>query len=265
MDGRTGTVTSSDGTALAYVEAGEGPPLLLVHGGTADRTRWAPVWPALTAVRRVVAMDRRGRGESGDAAQYALQREHDDVRAVAEDLAARAGAPVDVLAHSYGAVCALGAAAQGAPFRRLALYEPPSTEAVPQAFLDRLDELLAEGRPDDALAFFLVDVIGRSPEDVASLRGTDNWQRRRTAVRTLPREGAALVGLDLRTYAPQVRQPVLALLGGSSPPWPGKVLLPLVEALPDARLVVLEGQGHMGIDSAPDLLVREVLAFLGEG
>jgi pimeloyl-ACP methyl ester carboxylesterase len=257
-------VISTDGTRLAYVEAGDGAPLLLVHGSTADRSRWAPVWPALTAARRVVAMDRRGRGDSGDGAGYSLLCEHEDIRAVAEDLARRAGGPVDVLAHSYGAVCTLGAAAQGAPFRRLALYEPPSTEAVPQPVLARLTELIADGRLDEALSFFLIDVIGRPPEDVDALRGTEGWQRRLAAVCTLPREGAALVELDLRDHARRVRQPVLALLGGASPAWAAAVLRPLMDVLPDARLVVLDGQGHMAIDAAPELLVHHVLGFLGE-
>ncbi len=125
MDGYRHEIVSRDGTRIGLLTAGSGPELLLVHGGMNRLERWAPIWDALTSWRRVTAMDRRGRGSSGDTQPYEMGREFDDVAAVAASLAAEAGAPVDVFAHSIGATITVGAAAQGAPLRRVALYEPP--------------------------------------------------------------------------------------------------------------------------------------------
>ncbi len=125
MQGRRHTVTSADGTEIGLLTAGTGPALLLVHGGMGRLERWAPLWGLLTEHWQVTAMDRRGRGSSGDTGPYRLEKEYDDVAAVATSLADGSGRPADVFAHSYGALCTLGAAARGAPFRRIALYEPP--------------------------------------------------------------------------------------------------------------------------------------------
>ena len=131
MDGRRHSVSGADGVRIGLLTAGTGPALLLVHGGMGRLERWAPMWAPLTERWRVTAMDRRGRGSSGDAEPYALSKEYEDVAAVAASLAASEGGPVDVFAHSYGATCTLGAAAQGAPFRRIALYEPPGRRPPP--------------------------------------------------------------------------------------------------------------------------------------
>jgi pimeloyl-ACP methyl ester carboxylesterase len=65
-----------------------------------------------------------GRGSSGDADTYSLSSEYADVAAVAAALASEQGGPADVIGHSIGATCVLGAAAGGAPFRCIVLYEP---------------------------------------------------------------------------------------------------------------------------------------------
>ena len=91
-------VVSEDGTPIAVWRSGAGPPLVLVHGTAADHTRWAPVLPALEERFTVLAIDRRGRGPSGDADDHALEREVQDVAAVID----WAGNGVNVLGHSYG-------------------------------------------------------------------------------------------------------------------------------------------------------------------
>ena len=123
MQGHRHAVTSADGTEIGLLTAGTGPALLLVHGGMGRLERWAPLWGLLTEHWQVTAMDRRGRGSSGDTGQYRLEKEYDDVAAVATSLADGSGRQADVFAHSYGALCTLGAATRGAPFRRIALYE----------------------------------------------------------------------------------------------------------------------------------------------
>ncbi len=90
------TGTSKDGTRIGWARSGDGPPVVLVHGGTADRTRWTPVLSALEERFTVYAVDRRGRGASGDAADYAIEREYEDVATVVDAI----DEPVNLLGHS---------------------------------------------------------------------------------------------------------------------------------------------------------------------
>src|SRR5215212_10319251 len=109
------TVTSKDGTTIAYWRSGHGEPLVLVHGTTADHSRWAPVLPELEKHFSVCAIDRRGRGGSGDSDAYALEREFEDVAAVVDSF----GEPAFLLGHSYGALCALEASVLARNVRKL--------------------------------------------------------------------------------------------------------------------------------------------------
>jgi pimeloyl-ACP methyl ester carboxylesterase len=89
-------VTSKDGTRIGVECAGSGPTLLFVHGGVGDRTRWTPMFPLLASRFTTCARDRRGRGASGDSAEYSLAKEAEDVAAVVNS---RVG-PVFVFGHS---------------------------------------------------------------------------------------------------------------------------------------------------------------------
>jgi pimeloyl-ACP methyl ester carboxylesterase len=93
-------VASKDGTAVAYRRSGNGPPLILVHGTGATHTRWAPILPALEQHYTILAVDRRGRGASGEAGSYTIEREFEDVAAVVDSIEE----PVNVLGHSFGAL-----------------------------------------------------------------------------------------------------------------------------------------------------------------
>ncbi len=115
-----GTVTSVDGTPIAYWRSGEGPPLVQVHEAPADHGRWAPVLPAFEQRFTVCAVDRRGRGGSGDSEDHAIEREFEDIAAVVDSL----GEPANVLGHSYGVLCALEAALLTRNVLKLVLYEP---------------------------------------------------------------------------------------------------------------------------------------------
>ena len=119
-------VPSKDGTRIGVECAGAGPTLLFVHGGVGDRSRWTPMFPLLSSKFTVCAMDRRGRGDTGDAPQYSLTKEAEDVAAVVNS---RNG-PVIVFGHSYGGVAALEAALLTDRITALMLYEPPLHEPV---------------------------------------------------------------------------------------------------------------------------------------
>ena len=156
------SAVSPDGTVIGFTSTGSGRPLVLVHGGTADHHRWAPVLPLLEQGRRLHAVDRRGRGLSSDGAHYAIEREYEDVAAVVDALARESGGGVDVLAHSYGALCALGALALTPNTHRVVLYEPPlhAPGRIPDEVLTELDSLIARGRNADAVAYFFRAVVG---------------------------------------------------------------------------------------------------------
>ena len=262
MDGERHSVTGSDGIEVGLLTAGAGRALLLVHGGMGRLEGWAPMWSALSAHRRVTAMDRRGRGSSGDSESYCLEEEFEDIAAVATRLAEEEGRPVDVFAHSYGATCTLGAAARGAPFRRIALYEPPGPQTVPKEWVARATSLVSEGRTGRAMYSFVTEIVGLSAEQFEEYRAVPGSQDVLSIVAaTLAREAEALTNVDLPTLAAGVSLPVLLLLGATSPPWAGIITRLLVETLRDAEVVVLPGNGHTAVDSAPGLVVSKLEEF----
>src|SRR5439155_4891038 len=116
------TIHVKDGTLIAYLRRGQGPAILLVHGTAANHTRWNPVLPALQRQFTVYAMDRRGCHAWRDLAPYRMEDDIADVTAV---IGAIEQGPVDVVGHSYGAICALESALREQRVRRLVLYEPP--------------------------------------------------------------------------------------------------------------------------------------------
>jgi pimeloyl-ACP methyl ester carboxylesterase len=252
-------VTSSDGTPIASWRSGDGPPLVLVHGTSADHSRWAPVLPAFEQRHTVHAVDRRGRGASGDAEDYAIEREFEDVAAVVDSL----GDPVILLGHSFGGLCALEAALLSGNIRILVLYEPASdAESHSPGVTERLEALLQAGDRDEVVATMAREVAGVSPEVVASTRSQPVWQARVAAAHTIPRE---LRAVGTYRFDPQrfrdLAVPTLLLSGGESPPGYRTAVEALDAALPDSRIVVLPGQGHVAMDTGTDLFTTEVLRF----
>jgi pimeloyl-ACP methyl ester carboxylesterase len=262
MIGKLAYVESSDGTAIACHLAGDGPPLVLAHGTSADHTRWAPILPALGARFTTYAMDRRGRGASADSSRYSIDRESDDLAAVIDAI----GGHVDVVGHSYGAVCALEAALRTPRLRRLVLYEPPLPVGIgmyPPGLLERLDALLDAGDREGVVATFLREVVRMPPDELETLRGDPSWDARVAAAHTIPRE---LRCLD--TYQPDFGRfttldvPTLLLLGGDSPPFLVEPTRRLHASIPESRLAVMPGQGHVAMNTAPGLFLEHVLTFL---
>ncbi|MEO8437203.1 MAG: alpha/beta hydrolase [Chloroflexota bacterium] len=256
-----------DGTPIAVFSGGKGPPLVLVHGATAEHTAFRVVGPLFARTFTVHAIDRRGRGASGDGPAYAIEREFEDVAAVAEKLAGEAGVAVDVFGHSYGGRCALGAALLTDSIRRVVSYEgaptPPGASYHPAGIEGRLSERLAAGDPDGALAAFLTEVVGMPAADLAAYRADPIWPVRAAAAGTILRELEAeadpAASLD-RLGA--VRQPVLQLLGGESLPVFRDATIALDQRLRDGRIVVIDGARHAAHHTHPDDVVAAVTTFL---
>src|SRR5262245_55790742 len=102
-------ITAPDGTTISTTDTGTGPPVVLVGGSTYDAASMAGVAALLSDSHRCVAVDRRGRGGSGDGGSYSIEREYEDIAAVVE----AAGTGVTLFGHSYGALCAVGAVRRG--------------------------------------------------------------------------------------------------------------------------------------------------------
>lgn len=261
------TVRSRDGTEIAYFRTGTGPPLVSVHGATADHTAWSRLLPFLEPLVSVLAVDRRGRGGSGDHPDWDLEREFEDVAAVVDAVAAETGGPVDLLGHSFGGAISLGAATLTSNVRKLALYEPVTRaehDAKPAGVVERIDRLVRDGKREEALETMFREIVLMSEEAFAAYRQLPIWPRRVAIAHTLPRElGVSLTDTTIeaeRVAALQV--PTLLLVGGDSPPGPKTSVEHLSETLPNARVTVLEGQEHMAIYDAPELFAERLLGFL---
>jgi pimeloyl-ACP methyl ester carboxylesterase len=259
-------VSSRDGTPVAYWQGGGGDPLLLVHGATSDHSRWARFLPRLTSHRTVCVMDRRGRGSSGDAATYSIEREYEDVAAVIDGIASEAGRPVDVFSHSYGALCSLQAALLTTAIRKLVLYEAPAHFAnTPEVvdLLDRIDELVADGRREQAVEAFFREAVRAPVQEIELLKAQDAWSARVANAHTIAREARAALAYRFHpSRFTEMTAPTLLIVGGDNPTGVDESATLIVSALPDAQVTVLEGEQHMAMDTAPQRLADIVLAFL---
>ena len=260
--GQIETIISKDGTRIAYRRGGEGPPLVLVHGTAANHGRWSPVLPALEERFTIYAIDRRGRGGSGDGRGYVIEREFEDVAALIDSI----GEPVNLLGHSYGALLALEATLLTPNIRKLVLYDPgieAGEEIYPSEVIERLEALLEAGDRDGVVATTMREVAGLPPETVEHLRTLPVWQTRVAAAHTIPRELRAVkaYGFDPERFR-DLGVPTLLLSGGTSPAALRKAAEAVDGALPDSRIVVMPGQGHAAMDTGTDLFTAEVLHFL---
>jgi pimeloyl-ACP methyl ester carboxylesterase len=260
------TVTSADGTSIGFTKTGTGPPLVLVHGTTADHTRWTPILPSFERHFTVYAVDRRGRGGSGDAPDYDLIREAQDVAAVVDSAAAEQGQSVNVLGHSFGALCSLESALLTHNVRRLVLYEPPiptGVEMYPPGILDRIDAAIEGGHNEAALEIFFREIVGMPDHKFEAYRQRAVWRTRIALAPTIAREVYYDQKYELhpeRFVAIQV--PTLLLVGGDSPEPMRAGAAAVHAAIPSSRVVSLAGQQHVAMDTDPALFTSEVLKFL---
>jgi pimeloyl-ACP methyl ester carboxylesterase len=170
------TITSKDGTCIAFDCYGDGPALILVGGAATTRGDLAPLAAALAPFFTVLPFDRRGRGDSGDTDPYAVEREVDDIEALID----RAGGSAFLFGHSSGAVLALEAA-RLLPDKvtRLALYEPPfiiddSHPHAPEDFSTQLASLISRGQRGEAVETFM-RFVGTPDKMVVQMRQSPMW------------------------------------------------------------------------------------------
>jgi pimeloyl-ACP methyl ester carboxylesterase len=239
------TTTSRDGTKLAFDRLGGGPPVILVCGGSVDRMADAALAENLAADFTVLNYDRRGRGDSGDTAPYAIEREIEDIEAMLE----AAGGSAHLWGSSSGAVLAMLAAASGVPIEKLALWEPPFIpEGVPKPPADQVQQyetMIAEGRRGDAVEFFMSKVVGMPEEFVAGARSEPWWAATEALAHTLAYDARIMADYDIPTdKAAEVKAPTLVVAGGADMPWMRDTAQALADAIPNGQARFLDGQGH---------------------
>ncbi len=260
------TVTSRDGTTIAYDRVGHGPPVIIVVGALCSRSLGPGVKlaPLLADRFTVFTYDRRGRGASGNVTPYAPEREVEDLAA----LVAVAGGRASVYGHSSGAVLALDAAEHGVGIDELALYEPPfvldaSRPSLAGAWA-AIDAFIAENRRDEALGVFLRSV--GVPGFVRMLmRFLPVWKQLRAVAPTLPYDGALVRRFQRGEPLPdaawrRVGIPTLSLAGGKSPPWMHAGTRALAVHLAHAEHRVVPGQTH---DANATVLAPLLASFFG--
>jgi pimeloyl-ACP methyl ester carboxylesterase len=264
-------VVSRDGAPIAVFGAGDGPPLILVHGTTADHTTWRATGPVLEREFRVHSIDRRGRGASGDGeGPYDIELEYDDLAAVADAVAGEAEMPVDVVGHSYGGRVGLGAALRTGSIARLVVYEgapsPPGGEGYrPGGVEDRITTLIARGDRDEALATFFREIVRMPEDELAAYRANPIWPVRVAAVHTSLREIEA-EGSPAASLEPLggVTIPVLQVLGGASAAPFREATVALDARLAHGAVAVIAGARHAAHHTHVEPFVAAIRAFLGD-
>jgi pimeloyl-ACP methyl ester carboxylesterase len=259
-------VRSADGTRISYRRLGSGPAVVLVHGSCSTHSDWMPVAKLLAGHFACYAMDRRGRAKSGEGfGSYCIEREQEDIAAVLAVAKSESGADAALVAHSYGAACALGTAMRY-PVQRLVLYEPP----LPVGGLIAGENLapyvraVEEGDLDRALQLGLASFPKMPADAIMALRTSRGWPRLRNLAKSWIRELEVMdaASQDVECYR-ALSCPSMLLMGSLSPEHPMlDASRALAEVLPGVRVEWLAGQGHGAMRAAPAKVAHLIRDFL---
>jgi pimeloyl-ACP methyl ester carboxylesterase len=270
----TTTVTSADGTTIAFDRVGTGPALILVGGAFQHRAfdpRTAEMAQLLAKEFTVYHYDRRGRGGSSDelrftsgTAETAIQREIEDITALVADAG---GGPVFLYGMSSGGVLALEAIAAGLPVAKVALYEVPlvvgdNRPTIPAGYRAELGRLIDAGQRGDAVELFLTQAVGVPAAVVEQMRQSPVWPGFEAVAPTLPYDSALVESVTAGTLPRDrwatVKIPALVADGAEGMPWMRPAADTLADLLPDARRTTLPGQDH-GV--APEAIAPVIRDF----
>jgi pimeloyl-ACP methyl ester carboxylesterase len=262
-------VMSKDGTQIAFDRSGDGPPVVLVDGALSDRRASLNVALAAELVPRftVYTYDRRGRGDSGDTAPYAIEHEVEDIEALVD----HAGGKAALYGISSGGVLALDAANRlGPKITTLAVYEAPfvvdDTRApVPDGYLAHLKQLVASGRRGQAVDLFMAKGIGLPGWMIFMMWFLPSRSDQKALAHTLPHDAAIMGDTQSGNPLPKDRWaaitvPALVIVGGKSPVWMRNGQRALADLLPIAQHRTLEGQMHIVKAAALAPLLDEFFA-----
>jgi pimeloyl-ACP methyl ester carboxylesterase len=274
------TVTSKDGTTIAYDKSGQGPLLILVTGALGTRASDGEMVSRLAPHFTVISYDRRGRGDSGDTQPYAVQREIEDIVALIE----ANGGSAYLYGQSSGAVLTLETASQlRSKVTKLALYEPPlilddSRPRLPADYVDQVNAAIAAGNRGKAVEIFMTEALLIPAEYVEMMKippsqdakvGSEesaqppSWSEMEAVAHTLAYDGmivrdvAAGVPLPEGKWATTSAKTVV-ITGENSEPFFHEGAAALAQALPHAEHWKLAGQDHA---VAPAALAPMLIKF----
>jgi pimeloyl-ACP methyl ester carboxylesterase len=261
------TVTSKDGTKIAFDKTGAGPAVILVNGATQYRAfdpTMAQIADMLSKHFTVYNYDRRGRGDSGDTQPFAKEREIEDLQALVED----AGGKAMVLGFSSGSALVLDTAEVTPGITKIALYEPPfivddGRPPVASNYVAHLNQLVADGKRGDAVKYFMTQAVGIPEEYLGGMDQDPSWETMLKIAHTIAYDGAFVADLMQGKPLPtdrwvKVTLPVLVADGGASDAWLHHAADALAKVLPHASRQTLEGQTHM---VAPKVLAPVIIEF----
>lgn len=259
----TQTVTSKDGTVIAYEKVGTGPALVLVDGALCYRD-FGPCRSLANHLAdrfTVYFYDRRGRGESGNVQPYSAQKEYQDLEAVI----GAAGGDAYVTGFSSGAALALQAAASGVKMRKLAVYEAPyvglnKVNGKDVDYLTRLTELIAKGDNGGAVGFFMVKMVGGPAFLPLMMRLMPKvWKQLKAAAPTLRYDTTILGDFTVPTATlATITVPTLVMGGSKAKPNMAAAVQGVAAAIPGSVHKTLAGQTHQVADAA---IAPELIAF----
>jgi len=273
-------VTSNDGVRIECSTQGDGPGLVLVHGGMQTARSFDVLASALVCSYRVVRYDRRGRGRNAaggsDDGGDRFTRDTNDLVAVVDATEARY-----VFGLSSGAILTMGAALASSRVEKIVLYEPPLAMGGvdPGDFSEAFLAALARDRLGAAMATIIKGTGDREPlthvpRFVLSLlfgRAIRNGvmapigESLRDLLLTMPAD-IAVQRQGSKTLAPLSRlsTPTLLLGGDRSNPKLNHVLDCIEHELPNVRRTTIHGSGHLAADNEgkPEDVARAIDAFL---
>jgi pimeloyl-ACP methyl ester carboxylesterase len=262
------SVTSKDGTKIAFDKVGSGPTVIFVNGAIAYRRAFDPTLEQLAELLgkefTVYNYDRRGRGESGDTAPFTKEREIEDIQALVEE----AGGEAMLFGVSSGAAVALETTAATPGVAKVFLYETPfivddGRPSVSPNYVEHLNNLVADDKRDEAVEYFLTEAVGIPAEHAAGAKQDPSWPRMIAVAHTIAYDGSFVAefmqGKPLPTDRwANVTVPVMVAAGGDSDVWMHSGADALARILPNASRTTLPGQSHQ-VD--PHVLAPVMIEF----
>ena len=257
----TKTITSKDGTSIAFDQTGTGPAVILIGGGPNDRSANTPLAALLEQNFTVINYDRRGRGGSGMTEPYSPDREVEDLDALIK----AAGGSAGVYGTSSGAAFGILAASRGLNIKKLALWEPPfvvddSRPPIPKDYKAQLSTMIAENRRGDALAYFFTQIVGMPADFVAPMRQSPFWGYMENMAHVIVYEADVMGDYSLpKQRLAAISVPTLVIDGGQVP-WMSNAANAVADALSNGARRTLNGQPH-NVDAA--VIAPVLVEFFG--
>jgi pimeloyl-ACP methyl ester carboxylesterase len=255
-------VVRVNGLGIAYERAGEGPPLVLVHGATVDSRMWQPQLAGLADEFTVVAWDEPGAGRSSDVpADFGLA---DYARCLAALIGALGLGPAHVAGLSWGGTVALELYRHHAELvLTLILVDTyagwkgslPEEEVRARVELYRRAVAAPAGEFDPTPPGLFA---GDPPAEFVSLMAAMAADVRRESMSTAL---SLMAEADQRDLLPRIAVPTLLIWGERDARSPLTVAHQFEQAIPGAQLVVIPGAGHLSNLEQPEPLNDAVRAF----